>query len=241
MHTCTSKLAQLNLLCRGSCFIYGCGFIYVYWCPARLPFQMMFVSFNSNTTGVTSRAGTANPSGTPQFTPRFQRGSCYSIFGLICVVLYIVVCPFAFGHCVLCPSLIYGFWFPLWYLRFTDSGFSFGILDLQILVSPLVSQIYRFWFPLWYLRFTNSGFPFDILDLQILVSPLVSQIYGFWFPLWYLRFTDSGFPFSILDLRILVSSLVSQIYRFWFPLWYLRFTDSGLPFGILKPVLNRNH
>jgi len=26
-------------------------FIYTYWCPTRLQYQMMFVSFNSNTTG----------------------------------------------------------------------------------------------------------------------------------------------------------------------------------------------
>jgi hypothetical protein len=26
-------------------------------------------------------------------------------------------CPFSFGHCVVCPSLIYGFWLPLWHLQ----------------------------------------------------------------------------------------------------------------------------
>jgi ABC-type amino acid transport system permease subunit len=26
-------------------------------------------------------------------------------------------CPFYFGHCVVCPSLIYWFWLPLWYLQ----------------------------------------------------------------------------------------------------------------------------
>jgi hypothetical protein len=26
-------------------------------------------------------------------------------------------CPFSFGHCVVCPSKIYGFWLPLWYLQ----------------------------------------------------------------------------------------------------------------------------
>jgi hypothetical protein len=34
-------------------------FIYVSWCPTRFPYQMMLVSLNSNTTGVTSGAGTA--------------------------------------------------------------------------------------------------------------------------------------------------------------------------------------
>jgi len=26
-------------------------------------------------------------------------------------------CPFSFRHCVVCPTLIYGFWLPLWYLQ----------------------------------------------------------------------------------------------------------------------------
>jgi len=30
-------------------------------------------------------------------------------------ILYI--CPFSFGHCVVCPSSIYGFWLLLWYLQ----------------------------------------------------------------------------------------------------------------------------
>ena len=29
---------------------------------------------------------------------------------LLCNVLLIIVCTF--GHCIICPSLIYGFWFP---------------------------------------------------------------------------------------------------------------------------------
>jgi hypothetical protein len=27
------------------------------------------------------------------------------------------LCPFSFGHCVVYPSLIYGFWLPLWYFH----------------------------------------------------------------------------------------------------------------------------
>jgi hypothetical protein len=27
------------------------------------------------------------------------------------------LCSFSFGHCVFCPSLIYGFWLRLWYLQ----------------------------------------------------------------------------------------------------------------------------
>jgi hypothetical protein len=47
----------------------------------------MLVSFNSNTTGVTSGAGTANLSRAPEFTPSFQWGTCArSLF--VCVIIY---------------------------------------------------------------------------------------------------------------------------------------------------------
>jgi len=26
-------------------------------------------------------------------------------------------CPSSFGHCNVCPSSIYGFWLPVWYLQ----------------------------------------------------------------------------------------------------------------------------
>jgi hypothetical protein len=29
-------------------------------------------------------------------------------------------CTFSFGHCVVCSSLIYAFWLPLWYLQTLD-------------------------------------------------------------------------------------------------------------------------
>ena len=38
-----------------------------------------------NMTGGTSGAGTAYPYGASEFTPSFQWGSCYSIFGFICM------------------------------------------------------------------------------------------------------------------------------------------------------------
>ena len=41
-------------------------FINVYWCPTRFPCYMMLVSFNSNTKGNNSGAGTAYPSGKPE-------------------------------------------------------------------------------------------------------------------------------------------------------------------------------
>jgi hypothetical protein len=37
-------------------------FICLYWCPTQFPYQTMFVSYNSNTIGITSGVGTAYPS-----------------------------------------------------------------------------------------------------------------------------------------------------------------------------------
>ena len=68
-----------------------------------------------------------------------------------------------FGHCVVCPSSIYVFWLPLWYLRFTASDYPFDIFwplfclsfELRVLITPLVSfghcfvcpSSYGFWLP----------------------------------------------------------------------------------------------
>ena len=185
---------------------------------------------------------------------------CLSFFDIQILITSLVSC----GHCVVCPSLIYGFWLHLWYLVaivlsvllwYTDSDYIFGILwplcclfffDIQILITPLVScghcvvcpsLIYRFWLHLWYL-------------VAIVLSVL----------LWY---TDSDYIFDILwplcclsffDIQILITSLVScghcvvcpsLIYGFWLHLWYLVaivlsvllwYTDSDYIFGILWPL-----
>ena len=62
-------------------------FIYVYLCPTRFPYHIMYVSVNSNTMGFTSGAGTDDHSGPPEFIPSFQWGSCCSIFSFMCSVL----------------------------------------------------------------------------------------------------------------------------------------------------------
>ena len=143
----------------------------------------------------------------------------FGIFWSLCCLsfnLRLLITPLvSFGHCVVCPSSIYGFWLPLWYL-------------LVIVLSVL--------------RFTASDYPFGIFwslcclsfDLRLLITPLVSfghcvvcpSIYGFWLPLWYLlvivlsvllRFAASDYPFGIFwslcclsfDLRLLITPLVS--------------------------------
>ena len=74
----------------------------------RFPFQMMFVSFNSNTTGVNSGTGSADTTGTSGFTSSFKWGSCYSIFSFMCMVCR-----------SLCVRLSLFFW-PLYFQTFFD-------------------------------------------------------------------------------------------------------------------------
>jgi hypothetical protein len=69
----------------------------------------------SNKTGVTSGAGIAYPSGAPEFTPRFQWGSCFLLS-----VLQIFACPFFLFILAIVLSV---------FIRFTVSDYSFGILN----------------------------------------------------------------------------------------------------------------
>ena len=81
-----------------------------------------------NTTGATSGAGTAYPSGAPEFITGFQWGSCYSILSFMCNVLLIVVCPFVLFLLVIGFSVL---------RRYTNSDYPFGIfkLFLQLLYT----------------------------------------------------------------------------------------------------------
>ena len=182
--------------------------------------------------------------------------------------IQILITPLlSFGHCVVwytdsdCPfgifwslcCLIYGFWFPLWYL-------------LVIVLSDI-----RFWLPLWYLLVIVLS------DIKILISPLVSfghcvvwytdsdfpfgifwslccLIYRFWFPLWYLLvivLSDIQILITLWYLLVIVLSDIQILITLWYLLvivlsdiqiliaplvsfghcvvWY---TDSDFPFGI---------
>jgi hypothetical protein len=54
------------------------------------------------------------------------------------------------------------------------SYYFFGILDLRLFITSLVSKIYAILLLLWYLRFTPSYYFFGILDLRLLITSLVS-------------------------------------------------------------------
>jgi uncharacterized membrane protein (DUF485 family) len=92
---------------------------------------------------------------------------CLSFFDLRLLITPLVSTNFSFGHCVVCPSSIHGFWLPLWYLqtfilaivlsvrlRFTASDYPFGIYKL--LLAIVLSVL---------LRFTASDYPSGIYNL----------------------------------------------------------------------------
>ena len=89
-------------------------------------FQMMFASFNSNTAGASSGTGTTYRSGVH---PRFCWVRLAQSF-LSCVVF----CRSIIRHKVIFSDL----------LRYTASDYIFDILDIQLLITSLISQIYGF-------------------------------------------------------------------------------------------------
>jgi hypothetical protein len=86
-------------------------------------FLSYFITFhhiliNSNTSGVATGAGILYPSGT-HWLPWF-----FSWIFILCCVFLIINClsfVFSLGHCINCPSSIYGFWLSLCYHQFFSS------------------------------------------------------------------------------------------------------------------------
>jgi len=62
-------------------------------------------------TWATSGTGTTYPFGTSEFTPGFSgvRVARSLVYCASFVDRCLSLCPFCFGHCVVCPSLIYEF------------------------------------------------------------------------------------------------------------------------------------
>jgi hypothetical protein len=62
--------------------LFECSYAYCF--QKRFPYQMMFMSLNSNMTEATSRVRTTYPTGV---NPQFLVGSYISIFSFLCIVL----------------------------------------------------------------------------------------------------------------------------------------------------------
>jgi hypothetical protein len=93
-------------------------------CRKHFPVLSSFMTYRRvcsliNATGVTSGAGTAYPSGAPEFIPDFQWGSCNSIFSFICMFYRSLFVLLYFFYLLLCCLFFF---------------------DIQILITPLVSS-----------------------------------------------------------------------------------------------------
>ena len=90
--------------------------IYVFTCPIWFPYQVIFMSFNSNETGVTKGTATANISGARDLTFAFSW-----VFGLLDLQFsaWCFECPFVLLHFanITRSSSIYSFWLRFWYLQ----------------------------------------------------------------------------------------------------------------------------
>ena len=160
----------------------------------------------------------------------------FGTFKLLCVPL-----PFSFCHCIVCPSSIYGFWLPLWYLQASLCHFALFLLSLyclsfylRLLITSLVSSSFclslcpfSFVIVLSVLLFTASDYLFGIFKLLFVLLPfsfchcnVCSSIYGFWLPLLYLQASLCPFVLFILSLyclsffylRFLITSFVPSIF-----------------------------
>ena len=117
----TSVTIQLYIYVLKKIYIY-CTCIYETFLISTFPFifyQRKKYSICITIFCVISGAGTSYPSEALEFIPGFYWGSFYSIFSFMCMFCrsLFVLSYFSFGHCVVCPSSIYGFWLPLWYLQ----------------------------------------------------------------------------------------------------------------------------
>jgi hypothetical protein len=87
--------------------LYLCS-LYLFTHPKRLPYRIMLVLLNRNTTDVTSGAGSVYPSMAPEFIPSFQWSWCRSMFNLCSILSHIVmVLSFYVGYSTVCLSSNY--------------------------------------------------------------------------------------------------------------------------------------
>jgi hypothetical protein len=103
-------------------------------------------------------------------------------------------CPFYFGHCIVCPSSIYGFWLPLGHLQTVLVLFILAIV-LSVLLPSMASDY------LWHIQTFLVIF---ILAIVVSVLPSMASDY-----LWHLLTFLVLFILSIV-LSVLLPSMASD-------------------------------
>ena len=175
----------------------------------------------------------------------YHIGILWPLYRLSYFDLCLLITPLvSFGHCIVCPTLIYAFWLPLWYL-----------LAIVSIVCP--TSINAFWLPLCYmlaivssvlLWLMPSDYPFVIcwplyrlsyIDKCLLITPLVSfghcifcpiSINAFWLPLSYMLAIVSSVLFRVMPSDY-------HIGIFW-PLYRLSYFDLCL---LITPLVSFGH
>jgi hypothetical protein len=149
---------------------------------------------------------------TPLVSPSFSPPHCMSFFDLRLLISLPLWYLQAFGHCIVCPSSIYGVWL----------AYTFGISKCLAIALPVL------------LRFTAFDYPFDISKPFTIALSVLLRFTGFDYSFGIsklfaivcsvLLFTTSDFPFGISKRfgHCIVCS--SSIYGFWF--------------GIFRPFLH---
>ena len=107
-------------------------------------FAFIYLSLNSNTTDVTSGAGTTNHSGISEFSPGFYWRSFCSILSCVSVMsckLMFVLSSFSFGHYIVCLSSIYASAYPFGiFISFSKlylHGIVIGNVDLCVIENRI--------------------------------------------------------------------------------------------------------
>jgi hypothetical protein len=99
---------------------------WIHWDIVLRPLQLLGYTGSGNYNVITEaswvffyvtfpRTCTADHNSPLQLIP-WAFGFCCSIFRYMKEVMCIIVCPFSFGYCIVCP-LIYSFWLNFWYLQ----------------------------------------------------------------------------------------------------------------------------
>ena len=99
-------------------------------------------------------------------TPAISISNIHIVSCVVFVDRWLSFCPFSFGHCVVSPCQVYGFWLSLWYLQ------TFHVL-FDIVLSVL-------------LRFTAFDYPFGIFKLFPLTRTGFREFLPSGFDVWFL-------------------------------------------------------
>jgi predicted nucleic acid-binding Zn ribbon protein len=168
-------------------------------------------------------------------------GICWPLYRLSYFNVCLLITPLLYvGHCIVCPTSMYAFWLPHWYLlaivssvllQCMSSDYHIGIcwplyrlsyFNVCLLITTLVSfghcivcstSMYAFWLPHRYLL---------AIVLSVLLQCMPSDYHiGICWPLYRL---------SYFNVCLLITTLISvghcivcptSMYAFWLPLCYL--------------------